>query len=287
MRPWRIALIALLVSTALLAGCLGGDDDPDTGSETNDGGSEDLGSIAGRILTVDLEQIANANVALVDGSDLIADTRTDEEGKYSIASIEPGEYRLQASAACCRESVQGVTINAGEETSIDLQLDRFTEADLQQPFVEEHEWEGFMACGVGSPVVVASPCGDVDENDDFLLNWELKAGVQEVVIGVSWDASGGVMGEEFYVAMEIAGCGAGCSSANTYGSGEGPSPLLFNAPNPGGDNDYNDIEDTAAVQFRVFPAFAPDVYYQQPFTVHYHVFYHEGAPEGYDPIPDL
>lgn len=287
---YRLSAVALLLLlTALLAGCLGGDDPVQNANDDDDEAehTDETGAVEGRILTVDLNEVADASVSLIEGSELVADTRTKEDGRYTLSNIEPGEYRLQVSGACCREGVQGIEVVAGETVTADMQLEPFTEADLEIPFVEEFEWNGFLSCGVTAVVITGEPCSLFDDASDFLHRFELKEGLSTVMIGMIWDATGGALGEELAIFMERDGCGVGCPGSDTYGRAGGAAPVYLRVDDPGGEISFEDIEDERTVQYRVFPEFGVDFYYQQEFTVHYHLHYNKEAPEGYDPVPDI
>lgn len=288
MRSRILLVLVLLLATTILAGCIGGDD-PITADNGEDNGAthdDETGGIEGRILTVDLNEVARASIALVDGSELVAETRSGEDGRYSLSNVEPGDYRLQVSAACCRENVQGVTVKAGETISLDMQLERFTAADLQQPYVEERDWNGFMACAIGTPALTWATCSTLqDPNHDFLEHFIIGEGLKTVATGMTWDPAGGVLGESLLIMLENPDCGLNACSQQ-YASAEGESPLIFHASSPGGEWAFEAVEEEREIRYRVFPSFDMNVYYQQPFTVYYHLFYHEAAPEDYDPIPD-
>ncbi len=293
MRVSLALLIPLLLATSILAGCLGDDDD---GPVSNDDGSdppaEGTGNIEGRILTASLDEIQNANVALVADGELQAESRTGEDGTYSLSDIEPGDYRLQVTAACCREAVQSVEVIEGETLMIDLQLDPFTEADLQEPFAIEDVWSGAMACGVavGQPgLSVSGEMCEFDENSNTTRPVELKEGLKSVTIGVTWD-SPGTLGDEFLVTMRVPECSGGLCDVNdsdeVYDYGQGPSPLILQVKDVSGSLSFEAIEDTRDAVLSVGPAFGTDVYYQQEFTVYYVLHYHEAADEDLNPIPD-
>lgn len=282
-------LIAVLLFLSLLAGCIGGDDALDIEDQDNDDLSGDTGSLKGKVLTVDLRELPGARVALIADGELVKEGTTDENGNYVLRGIEPGQYRLQVSAVCCREHVRAVNIEAGKEAVADIQLEPFTDADLQTPFMEPYEWNGFLSCALGSPALVIALCSAAeDPNDDFIHFFDIQYGVRTIVLGMEWDAAGGVLGNELQIILENEGCGLG-SCSHEYGRAEGTSPLFVLANGPdSGDWAFSEIDpgDTRPLQIRVFPAFSANLYYQQPFTVHYHVFYHAQAPEGYDPLPD-
>ncbi len=288
MKRHFVLFVALLFAAALLAGCLGGDDEPGVGKDDDDNDSN-TGTVRGRILTLDLNEVANARVALVADNEVVSEARSEDNGNYEIKDVEPGSYRLQVSAACCKENVQNIQVEAGKVLDADVQLQRFTANDLKDPYIDEREWEGFLSCALGTPVLVISVCSleELDDpNDSFIEFFDIEEGIKTVSVGMVWEPAGGVLGDTMQIALEDEGCGLECSQV--YGDAEGTSPLVFHAGSPGGDNAYDEItnDNPRPLQFRVFPTFDVNVYYQQPFTVYYHLHYHKAAPEGYDPIPD-
>lgn len=283
---WSLALILIL--GAALAGCLGGDDAQPTGNDDDDGTpAEGTGTITGRVLTSDLSEIEGANVALVDDGELVADTQSDETGEYRLENIEPGQYRLQVGAVCCREGVQGVEVVEGETVTVDMQLDRFTAADLKEPFVEEFDWTGFLACGAGAVGVTTNPCF-LDESSDNVHEFQVEEGINALAFGMTWESAGGIFGEDLYVTLENNDCDA-TECSYEYGELEGPDPLSMVINNGDISDDewtWDKVEEPRELQFRVFPSFEVAVVYQQAFTVHWHVFHNQEAPGDYTPIPD-
>ncbi len=282
---WSLTLVLIL--GAALAGCLGGDDAKVSTNDDDIEPDEGTGSITGRVLTSDLSEIEGATVALVDDGELVGETRSDETGKYTLESIEPGQYRLQVGATCCREAVQGVEVVEGETITVDMQLDRFTAADLKQPFIEEFDWTGFLACGAGAVGVTTNPCF-ADESSDNVHDFEVDEGINALAFGMTWDSAGGVFGEDLYVTLENDGCDA-TECSYEYGQLEGSDPLSMVVNNGDISDDewkWDKVEGKRPLQFRVFPSFEVAVVYQQAFTVHWHVFHNQEAPGDYTPIPD-
>lgn len=282
---WSLALVLIL--GAALAGCLGGDDTQFNENGEDEAPVEGTGTITGRVLTSDLSEIENANVALVDNGELIGETRSDDTGKYALRNIEPGQYRLQVTAACCREAVQGVTVVEGETTTVDMQLDRFTAADLQRPFTEQFDWSGFLACGAGAVGVTTNPCY-LDPSSDNVHDFEVDEGISALAFGMTWESAGGVFGEDLYVTLENRDCDA-TQCSYSYGSLEGSDPLSMVVNNGDiSDNEWtwDKVDGQRELQYRVFPSFEVAVVYQQAFTVHWTVFHNHEAPADFNPIPD-
>lgn len=265
-------ILVLIFLSALLAGCIGGDDE----LETENGGANagDGATIKGRVMTVDLDPVLGARVALVSGADLIAESRSGEQGDYTLSGLDPGEYRIQVTAPCCREFVQGVNVQEDEELEVSFQLERFTQADLQTPFTITYDWTGFYTCGAGTPVITWSTCATVgDPNHDWSHGWDVGENLKSTVIAMDWSPVGGASGDKLMIIYE---CRDGCSGQHTSASGEPPLEARADG--------FPDDEWRAG--YRVFPPFEFTVTYQQEFTVYWEEFYHRAAPEGYSALPD-
>lgn len=287
MRVNTVAMLLVVVS-ALLAGCVGGSDpDPSDDDDFEARTSEDLGSVTGRILTEELTDVEGARISLVEDDELVAETTSRERGQYTLNDVEPGDYRLQITAPCCREHVQGVSVQAGEVTDVDVQLVLFTAEDLQTPWIDKSgEWSGFISCAAGIAVNAVNPC-IYDPSNDHTETFTVKPGIQALVASMDWDPVGGASGESFRLRFEEAGCGG--SGGCTYGASEGAPPIFMHADeeySQGGPTAWSKVEEDYDVYWRVFPSWDPGVAYQQEFTVLWHVFYYQDAPEDYDPRPD-
>ncbi len=298
--PHRAAILLFVVS--LLAGCIGGDDPPET-TDPNEDASEGLGTISGKILTVNLDAVTNGRVQLAKDKEGVASTTTDEDGRYQINNVEPGDYRLQASGACCKENVKRISVAEDEEVSVDMQLEPFSSDDLQEPRVERHEWTGFLACTVRAGLG-ANVCGIVEiaaENatdDDFLHAWKIGPGLETVVGGMVWEAPGASLGDELVILMEVF---ERSNAAPEYTRKDGPSPQEFRVEsgfvednydeeNDDGHNihqyDFKNVEEELELQYRIFAGGDVNLVYQQQFTVHWQLYYWEAAPEDASALPD-
>lgn len=287
-------VLVLLLTSALLAGCLGGDDDPaaESGDNGNGGPVEGTGSLTGRVFTIDLDIVTGARASLVDDGELIAEARSDEEGRFQIDNVEPGTYRLQVTATCCREAARGVEIVEGETTNVDLQLERFSAADLATPYVEEFEWTGFLACGYVVLIRAGDACQDLDDQAERTHPFELEPGIKTVTASLIWD-SPGITGEELQYGMARLPCTQGTAGAcstpgDYYGYTVGTSPLELRIDEGDSTPSFEGLEETTDVQLRVFPPFSSDldVYYNVEFTVYYQLHYNQPAPENFIATPD-
>lgn len=285
----------MTLAASLVAGCIGGDDVDPAAENEEDRPQEGLGTLSGTIVTTSLDPVENARVNLVAETDLVAEGATDEDGRYTINNIEPGEYRVQVTAPCCREHAQGVSITEDERVEVNVQLEPFSSDDLQQPYVEQFDWTGFLACNVraSAGANVCSLAGDPSGDDDFIHYWDIREGVQSVVTGMVWDSPGASLGDELVLIFEV----SGRSNSNpTYDRGDGTSPLEIRAD--AGDvianynedihqYDFENVEGSLELQYRVFAGGTVNIVYQQQFTVYWDVYYWEAAPEGATAVPDV
>lgn len=292
----------------VLAGCIGGEDaDPiATPAETKAPEvktTAETGSIKGKIVTKDLEEVAKASVGVV-GTDgeILTTTETDKSGQFTINGLKPGQYKLQVTAICCRAVVKTVDVKANAVTDANFQLDKLTKDDLQEPYVRTTEWHGFISCGVGAgvpdvrnpKVAVCAIPGIFDEsladpNEDFLEEFNVSTGLKSLVIGMDWKPVGGVSGGNLNLLVENEDCG-GVSCSYRYADLDGAPALIVRIDNDDITDEahlWDKIEGERVLQYRVF---AGDGYanliYQQPFTVYTHAFYWEEAPEDFSPVPD-
>lgn len=290
--PFLLVLLTLV--GAALSGCFGSDDAP--GGKGNDipvaTATGETGAIEGALVTTNLEPVANGAVGLMQGGEFVHEARADEQGRFVVNGIEPGTYRVQVSAVCCKPAVREVTIEASEVTTMNLQLEPLSAEDLKTPFLQPHEWEGMISCAVAG-VALCGIQGDFvedlqDPNDRFMTTIDVDRGLKTLIVALEWKATGGTAGKTMTLLVENDGCGAtACSYA--YGEMTGESPLEVRI-----DNDditdpawtWDGIEDNRTIQFRVFPGERTDVMYQQAFTIHYEEFYWQEAPADATVLPD-
>ena len=119
--PWALPLLVLL------AGCVGDagavkSDGPPTVAEKTDA----TGGIEGNVVTDEIEPIASAQVALSGGN---ASTKTAADGGFAFSRVEPGMYTLVAARIGYFESLQKVTVVAGEIAKTQIILNRIPVAE--------------------------------------------------------------------------------------------------------------------------------------------------------------
>lgn len=289
---------ALLVTLSLLvvafAGCFGSDDEADPAGDAPPvaQATDETGAIQGTLVTTNLEPAAKALVGLVQGGTVVQETQADDAGRFVLNGIEPGTYRVQVSAVCCKPAVRDVTVTAGEVTPMNLQLDLLSSDDLATPYSEWQQWNGMISCAVAG-VALCGIQGDFvpelqDPNDRFMTEFELNRGVKSFLVGIQWDATGGTAGKTMNLLVENDDCGATACSYR-YADLTGESPLVVRIDNDDITDEewkWDTIEDNRTLQFRVFPGELTDVMYQQAFTVYYEPYYWAEAPEDASVLPD-
>lgn len=291
-----------MITASLLAGCIAGEDsDPAQETQEQEGPDDGYGTIEGTIVTVDLNPVEGARVHVVSDAELVAETTTSPDGTYTINNVEPGEYRLQVTAPCCREFAQGILVQEDEVLDVSVQLEVFTKDDLQEGYVEQFEWTGFIACSVRArsgvpqqPYSGVSVCSIYDPtgDDDFLHTWEIREGVKTVVGGMTWRNPSVGLGDELSLIFEVAGRP---NSPPNYAYADGTSPLEIRA-DAGAvieeydeeihEYDFENVDGSLELMYRVFAGGQVTVVYQQQFTVFWDVYYWEQAPEGASALPD-
>ena len=301
MRAVLLVFLVSLFAGVAISGCLGGDDskpapkkdDPKAAQAVT---TESTGSITGQIVTNDLEVVARADVGLLSGDGTeAARAQTDNQGKFTFNGIEPGSYRIQVAAPCCRVGIAEVVVEAGKVTPANFQLARLTADDLQVPYVESNEWHGFIACGIGTAVLLWATCSELegtpveDPNEDFYEIVNVSKGIRAFAVGINWDPVGGLSGGELALYVEKLGCGLTCAGEDTYAALSGPPPLVkvVNDEDAPALWKWSAVGDEGRqIQYRVFASGTATVMYQQPFAVYWDAYYWQPAPPEANPIPD-
>lgn len=287
-RSW---LTVAIVATMALAGCLGSEEDlePGEGDDLSNGSSENTGIVEGRVMDEDLVPVSGARISVVQNDTLHAETEADDQGEYRVTGLEPGQYRVQITASCCREHVQGVTVEAGETASVNVQLIRFTEDEIGTPYVESDQWTGFVSCSYRDATgsgYHSGPCEDLDDNTDRIHELELKRGLKTIVVGMEWDSELTNLQERLVLRHYVA---PWQSNAPTFFRIDAESPIEVTiGPEDARDGEdlyFENIESAWTTEFQVWAGGTPNVVYQQPFTVWYDLYYWEEAQEGASALP--
>lgn len=140
-----------------------------------------------------------------------------------------------------------------------------------------NEWNGYIACGVGTLAFRAAACSIAnDASEDFLRIAPLDAGLETLVIAFDWEPTTDLTGQELLLTIDDQGAAL---NGPYYARLEGPPPLEVRL-----DDLPADIDE---VRFRVFAGGdSVDVVLDQPFVVHHDAFYGTPAPDGYSALPE-
>ncbi len=275
-------LALLLVAASAFAGCVGDEETVGPAADIPEEAAEAVvtqrtGSVQGQILTVDLEPVAGEAVGLLREADaaLTMTTTTDVQGRFTFNGVEPGGYRVHMAAPCCKEAMEPVAVQAGMVAEVSVLVDRVVSV---LAYVDEKEWTGFLSCGIGT----VNACYTDAQNYKEIYPL-LSAGLQTVVIGMAWDATG--LSTDLSLTMDR---WENPEYHYDYASVTGPSPIRATVDDSTIDRDgakFSTILDELKIRF-IVNAPTTQFVYQQPFTLYWNEYYHEPAPEDADPIPD-
>lgn len=276
MKALRWPGLLLVLLAAALGGCLGDDDVDEAPEDSADAqGTEGTGVVQGRVFTQDLEPLPGAAVVLAN-DERVQETKSGGDGRYEIHQVEPGQYRLQVNAACCREAVRGVQVSAGETVNMDARLDFYTDSDLRTPYVSDPHWEGLLACGVVANEGMAFNCGTADPNNDRSHTFEVKEGLETILVAMEWDSEFTNINDGMIIDL--------MNGDTRLAEGIGESPIEYRVDRA--DGTLSEIDDTFTLRFDVWAGGMANVIFQQPFTVYWEEHYWEPAPEGASALPD-
>jgi hypothetical protein len=153
--------------------------------------------------------------------------------------------------------------------------------------VDKNEWEGFLSCGFRSSNANFI-CGSWDPRDDRVLTLEADPGLKTIVVGMVWDPptfslQPHLLHSIFVNVDEVTG------DNYTFRDDAALSGLEYrldaNRKNPM--LDWDNLRGPIPIEFRVGVGSEgePNLVLQQPFTVHYHLFYGKRAPKRYSALP--
>ncbi len=314
---WGTSL-AVVLMIAAFAGCVGSEDldhDPEAGSE-DENQQSDAPSIEGKDLfgwVVDdgFDSLGSVNITVIGAP---VNTTTSGQGFYAFESL-PRQENLVVIAKHERFETQSKQVQLPNEGSILLNF-TMEPKPTKTPYHEVLDFEGLLACQLVvehddghleqgenlDPVAQSAlaggtreqgsdddedrykvDCGTADENDAD--RWEFAVGrdVAGVIVEVTWEQNTD-MSSHFRLTLETDGHGGDDSILAQI---VGPNGLLGQVNNNQAKRYYGDggiVVATVEVDPNVHDeetgtgaAFA----YQQDFTIHASVFYHEPPPSTY------
>ncbi len=296
-RPARVLLVGLLLVALALAGCAGGDDpklDPaDPQGETR-GDPQTPGGLEGRIVDHATEPVADALVAVFHEVEFLTETTSDDEGRFRLEDLAPGEYAVRVQADCCREEIVWMDVEPDETAELNVVVEPLQGSDVKTPHVKQFEWQGFIGCSQNAVFLsVVSSCSDPNHENrhDFVV----EGGVRSVSAAMEWDDDQVLQSHEYEIRLENSdvrhdcpGIGSTATCPYRYMTVQGGSPLVLVANESVDEPEARwsalEVGEEWTLQFVVWPRDDVTLVYQQPFTVHYHVHYWEEAAEDYNPL---
>jgi hypothetical protein len=300
----RVA-VALIALGVLLSGC-----SSDGGKEpvaSDSGDFEDLGVkptdtkgvLLGVVVDDAIRPIAEAKVALQMPAGGQQEKVTDDQGRFAFGDLEPGTYFLQVSHLQYASAQTSAEVRAGEADPMvhRVQLIRVFEQD---PFTEQIQFEGFLACsngvGVGTTCVndytrlvpqcnggclkqynLSKTAGNIRE-----YVWGLGPGWQSVVFEVVWEKTNDVS-EDLTLAVSYFNR---TSTSHYYARASQASPIRLQMDvGTAADGQAEEPElvppEGANELFTFFNAGSGSVAVNQKFTSIQTHFYYGVPPEGW------
>lgn len=292
-------LLALLVVSVALAGCVGGDDE--VGPDNEEAQQEDEGSIelnaigadestlTGQVVSESLDPLASATVVV---QELEENTTTNVAGRFKLEGLEPGKYTVFAQADGYKVQRTSVELVAGKAAAANFILERLPS---ETPHVLVDEQVGFLECQTGAVVVtmncvpiqnVLNDLGTNPTNTKQILKFEFDPkGLEAVVAEMVWNPPIAGTAEELQLLVEQDS--TDLVEGGRYGRAQSESPVRVELTGwenlPKAENN-----DTLGVfQTRTFPPFEPGtIVFQQKFTIFVSYFYYQLPTPGYTGIPD-
>ena len=217
--------LGLLLVTALMAGCIGGDatDEPVLKNRAEVTGSS--GGIQGVVTDPAVQPIEGATLTLVETS---ASTRTASDGSFAFSNVLPGVYTIRADAPEFISAQVEAVVRAGEVSVTDVIL-----ANLPStlPYSQQIEFTGFVECSVATPVILFSVCSFVNSNlgsnvtnDHFTFPFVLDPAPWQIVAELSWQAGQPLASE---ITMLLENPDHFNDNGRLFGRETGLSPLIL------------------------------------------------------------
>lgn len=170
---------------------------------------------------------------------------------------------------------------------------------VEEPYVVHKQWRGHLACTVQTPATGVNTCGFLENTvpgsttDAFRHEWSINEDLQTVVGAFVWDSdeAAAAVEDELHLLMEVAGRS---NAPPTYAEIAGASPLTFrvdaghveeNYGEPLHGFDFNNVNGSLDLMFRVFAVGELNAVVSQSFHVYWDIYYGEAAPENATALP--
>lgn len=194
MRP---LLLTASLFVMFLAGCA--DDPAQTPIDEDDEKFDDLrvsdttGAIRGIVVDAAIVPVAGADVQLVGGDA----TETTEDGAFSFDDLEPGTYFVSVTKLGYKEAQQSIEVVAGDERPPIAKI-RLIASPEDLPQAITQNWDGYLACGAGTPVGSVNPCADA--GSDNVHNFTVEGVPDYLQVEMVWRGTN-VLGDTLNIGL--------------------------------------------------------------------------------------
>lgn len=150
--------------------------------------SDTTGAVEGTVTDVSLQPVANATLILSGsaiGSEPIANSSTDGEGRFAFSFLEPGTYRVRAEAPDFEPSASLVDVAAGVSRRVTLTLG---DVPSQEPYSILLIKTGMQSC---SAAVIVAPSGNscTGNRNETNMWFKVPEGFQYLLSETDWSSS--------------------------------------------------------------------------------------------------
>lgn len=302
--------------SAGFAGCIGGDDAPESVDEADVPAvavvTATTGSIKGTVASDLFEPLVGAQVGIVE---LAMETRVNKGGEFVFNELDPGRYTVIVNAIGYLSAQRSADVVAGEIASPQFLLTPMASQDpwveTQGPYVGKityaysYQLEGPVGCTViETPARTIKNCSGsrsaASTNGEVAIN--VTEDAKTILAEMAWKPAG-PLGE--YLAMDLlckdverdssSGAVIGIDHPCYFKQENTRSPISHRVDEEHWlEHDYAYAGDWAARVFSTYGMLGTydstkidaGVAYEQAFTLYVTVFHKEPAPEGFSGIPD-
>lgn len=159
------------------------------------------------------------------------------------------------------------------------------------PYVLQHEWEGYMACGAHLWGAGAVDCAVAEPKHEIIRSFFVTPGLRSIVLAADWEPEpttlslATVQDNSTVPALTVRLVHA--ESGYPYGTWDDAPPIeAIVGPEVGGDFRFSNLTEETELRFEVKASGGwGGLALEQPFTVYWHEYYWEEADEDASALP--
>jgi hypothetical protein len=220
-RPCPTAIGAKVAATSwalllTLAGCLGASGTAPKADQTMIGPASlppDRAALVGLVMDDEFLPVPDARVLLLPVG---AEATPDGSGRVAFWDLQPGHYKLVASASGYLDAETTATAEAGEVRHFQLELRSIAHYG---PRVDRLQARGHIGCSVGwAPATTADQCKPIYPGPNSTYKFEYGAGLEALAWELRWTQTHALSARSlssYFTTPSLAGCRA-----------DGPAPLI-------------------------------------------------------------